>query len=364
MRSNAVQRPPINGEMTAPEQIDEVAQKLAEVSRAPICRAARGEPDRTKSARKKTIKQRKKKASGERLDVEGGDAGVDEQNMDDVAAVLNWMCDCVAAHYELVVRPGAFTNREKAARGRSRAGEGDAAAEDEGTPNSTLNVADVKAPRRRGRKKKPRCILSAGGDQLNVEKKKPQKDNKTLPKRNPKKRADLPETHGRQRAQQVCRNRCTVFPNNSQDHQLENVKIHKRTIKIPIPEHPDGYKYIGRILGPRGISIRAMERDTGCKIAIRGRGSLKDPEQEELLRNCRGYKHLKENLHVRVTTEVDAGCSARLKAAEMLIRELLKPVDDNYKQEQMLQLSMINGTYRPGYSILQEVEDDSEWVES
>ncbi|KAK0407349.1 hypothetical protein QR680_019147 [Steinernema hermaphroditum] len=255
MRSNAVKRPPINAEMTAPEQIDEVAQKLAVVSRAPICRAARGEPDRTKSIRKKTIKQRKKKASGERLDVEGGDAGVDEQIMDDVAAVLNWMCDCVAAHYELVVRPGAFTRKEKA------------------------------------------------------------------------------------------------------------VKIHKRTIKIPIPEHPDGYKYIGRILGPRGISIRAMERDTGCKIAIRGRGSLKDPEQEELLRNCRGYKHLKENLHVRVTTEVDAGCSARLKAAEMLIRELLKPVDDNYKQEQMLQLSMINGTYRPGYSILQEVEDDSEWAE-
>lgn len=39
-------------------------------------------------------------------------------------------------------------------------------------------------------------------------------------------------------------------------------------------EYPD-YNFIGLIIGPRGMTQKQMERDTGAKIAIRGRGSVK-----------------------------------------------------------------------------------------
>lgn len=46
--------------------------------------------------------------------------------------------------------------------------------------------------------------------------------------------------------------------------------------KILFPENFDSnYNMIGRILGPRGISIRQMESKFGCKILIRGKGSVK-----------------------------------------------------------------------------------------
>lgn len=47
-----------------------------------------------------------------------------------------------------------------------------------------------------------------------------------------------------------------------------------RKIYIPIKKYPE-YNFIGLIIGPRGITQKNMERETGAKIAIRGRGSVK-----------------------------------------------------------------------------------------
>lgn len=50
----------------------------------------------------------------------------------------------------------------------------------------------------------------------------------------------------------------------------------KRTAKLYIPyrEYPE-YNFIGLIIGPRGNTQKRMERETGAKIVIRGRGSQK-----------------------------------------------------------------------------------------
>jgi hypothetical protein len=34
---------------------------------------------------------------------------------------------------------------------------------------------------------------------------------------------------------------------------------------------------VGRILGPRGNSLKRVEASTGCRVFIRGKGSIKDP---------------------------------------------------------------------------------------
>uniref|UniRef100_A0AC34QXA7 K Homology domain-containing protein n=1 Tax=Panagrolaimus sp. JU765 TaxID=591449 RepID=A0AC34QXA7_9BILA len=118
--------------------------------------------------------------------------------------------------------------------------------------------------------------------------------------------------------------------------------------KIMVPEHPN-YNFIGRILGPRGISVRQLESATGCGILIRGKGSVKNPEREERLRqkNMPGFEHLKEPLHVLITAEGadEAEAERKLDNCRRRIEKLLKPEYDEYKRRQLAQLAMINGNY-------------------
>jgi protein quaking len=37
------------------------------------------------------------------------------------------------------------------------------------------------------------------------------------------------------------------------------------------------FNFIGRLLGPRGHSLKRVEATTGCRVFIRGKGSVKDP---------------------------------------------------------------------------------------
>ena len=58
-----------------------------------------------------------------------------------------------------------------------------------------------------------------------------------------------------------------------------------RKLYAPVKEYPD-YNFMGLLIGPRGNTHRRMEKETNCKIAIRGKGSVKtamDTEEEETL---------------------------------------------------------------------------------
>ncbi len=39
------------------------------------------------------------------------------------------------------------------------------------------------------------------------------------------------------------------------------------------------FNFVGRILGPRGMTAKQLEADTGCKIMVRGRGSMRDKQK-------------------------------------------------------------------------------------
>jgi len=39
------------------------------------------------------------------------------------------------------------------------------------------------------------------------------------------------------------------------------------------------FNFVGRLLGPRGNSLKRVEATTGCRVFIRGKGSIKDPEK-------------------------------------------------------------------------------------
>jgi splicing factor 1 len=46
-------------------------------------------------------------------------------------------------------------------------------------------------------------------------------------------------------------------------------------VLIPQDSHPE-INFIGLIIGPRGNTLKSLEKETGAKIIIRGKGSVKE----------------------------------------------------------------------------------------
>ncbi|KAG0475579.1 hypothetical protein HPP92_015265 [Vanilla planifolia] len=125
--------------------------------------------------------------------------------------------------------------------------------------------------------------------------------------------------------------------------------IAKKTIRVDIPvEKYPNYNFVGRLLGPRGNSLKRVEASTGCRVLIRGRGSIKDPSREDMMRGKPGYEHLNDPLHILVDAELPVEIiDSRLMQARDILEELLKPVDESedlLKKQQLRELALLNGT--------------------
>ncbi|KAK7287021.1 hypothetical protein RJT34_22431 [Clitoria ternatea] len=120
-------------------------------------------------------------------------------------------------------------------------------------------------------------------------------------------------------------------------------------LEIPVDTYPN-FNFVGRLLGPRGNSLKRVEASTGCRVYIRGKGSIKDPDKEEKLRGRPGYEHLSEPLHILIEADLPANLvDIRLRQAQEIIEELLKPVDESQdfiKRQQLRELAMLNSNFR------------------
>ncbi|KAJ8767746.1 hypothetical protein K2173_020686 [Erythroxylum novogranatense] len=120
-------------------------------------------------------------------------------------------------------------------------------------------------------------------------------------------------------------------------------------LDVPVDKYPT-FNFVGRLLGPRGNSLKRFEAMTQCRVYIRGRGSVKDSVMEDKLKDKPGYEHLNEPLHVLVEAEFpEAVVNDRLDHAIIVLESLLKPVDeslDHYKKQQLRELALLNGTLR------------------
>ncbi|KAL5129134.1 KH domain-containing protein [Glycine soja] len=127
--------------------------------------------------------------------------------------------------------------------------------------------------------------------------------------------------------------------------------IVKRTLRLDIANdsYPN-FNLVGRLLGPRGNSLKRVEATTGCRVFIRGKGSIKELDKEELLRGRPGYEHLNEPLHVLIEAELPVNVvDIRLRQAQEIIEELLKPMDESqdlHKRQQLRELAMLNSNFR------------------
>ncbi|PKA63817.1 KH domain-containing protein [Apostasia shenzhenica] len=119
-------------------------------------------------------------------------------------------------------------------------------------------------------------------------------------------------------------------------------KLQKK-LYIPMKEYP-GYNFIGLIIGPRGNTQKRMEKETGAKIVIRGKGSVKEGRLQQK-RDLKPDPAENEDLHVLVEAETQ---DALEKAAGM-VEKLLQPVDEvlnEHKRQQLRELAALNGTIR------------------
>mmetsp|Transcript_5793 Transcript_5793/g.16274 ORF Transcript_5793/g.16274 Transcript_5793/m.16274 type:complete len:577 (+) Transcript_5793:111-1841(+) len=114
----------------------------------------------------------------------------------------------------------------------------------------------------------------------------------------------------------------------------------QRKIFIPEKEYP-GYNFIGLIIGPRGNTQKRMQKETNTKIAIRGKGSVK----EGAARDPKYDYGEEEELHVLIQgdTQEDVDVAAKM------VEKLLQPVDEarnEHKRMQLRELAALNGTLK------------------
>lgn len=111
---------------------------------------------------------------------------------------------------------------------------------------------------------------------------------------------------------------------------------------VPVADFPH-YNFIGLILGPRGNTQRRLEGETGCKISIRGKGSVKEGSRGRNTKTVEAAEA--EALHVVITGETRENVNLAVKKVEELL-QVKEDTDNTHKQSQLRELALINGTLR------------------
>ncbi|XP_033738651.1 KH domain-containing, RNA-binding, signal transduction-associated protein 2-like isoform X1 [Pecten maximus] len=116
-------------------------------------------------------------------------------------------------------------------------------------------------------------------------------------------------------------------------------------VKIPVRDFPK-FNFVGKLLGPKGMSLKRLQEETGTKMSILGKGSMRDKNKEEEMKKEGGkYAHLNEDLHllIEVYSEV-SDCYARLSHAVSEVQKFLTPdYNDEISQQQMEEMMFLNG---------------------
>ncbi|KAI2658084.1 KH domain-containing, RNA-binding, signal transduction-associated protein 1 [Labeo rohita] len=127
----------------------------------------------------------------------------------------------------------------------------------------------------------------------------------------------------------------------------KNVRVKERVL-IPVKQYPR-FNFVGKILGPQGSTIKRLQEDTGAKISVLGKGSMRDKNKEEELRKGGDpkYAHLAMELHVHI--EVFApipDCYLRMAHAMDEVKKFLMPVEgmEDMHPEAFMDPGFLNGS--------------------
>ncbi|KAM9418763.1 KH domain-containing, RNA-binding, signal transduction-associated protein 1-like [Salvelinus alpinus] len=131
---------------------------------------------------------------------------------------------------------------------------------------------------------------------------------------------------------------------------VKNIKLKERVL-IPVKQYPR-FNFVGKILGPQGNTIKRLQEETGAKISVLGKGSMRDKAKEEGLRKGAEakYAHLSMELHVfiEVFAPVPEAYLRMAHAMEEVKKFLFPDMMDDICQEQFMEMGYLNGGQEHG----------------
>ncbi|KAF8978119.1 hypothetical protein BGZ46_006820 [Entomortierella lignicola] len=115
-------------------------------------------------------------------------------------------------------------------------------------------------------------------------------------------------------------------------------------VYIPVKEFPE-INFIGLLIGPRGNTLKKMEGESGAKISIRGRGSVKEGKSRS---DSASSANQEEDLHCLVSADTEEKVNKAIQLINKIIETSASvPEGQNeLKRMQLRELASLNGTLR------------------
>ncbi|XP_063690983.1 uncharacterized protein LOC134823453 isoform X1 [Bolinopsis microptera] len=119
---------------------------------------------------------------------------------------------------------------------------------------------------------------------------------------------------------------------------------HQEKVMIPVMANPN-VNFMGLLIGPRGNSLKKLEEETGTKIMIRGKGSVKEGKGRKDGLPMPGED---EDLHALISAPTEEGLHNAIKRITSIINDAIQSPDNTneLKKLQMRELALLNGTLR------------------
>ncbi|KAF2817697.1 uncharacterized protein BDZ99DRAFT_22794 [Mytilinidion resinicola] len=115
-------------------------------------------------------------------------------------------------------------------------------------------------------------------------------------------------------------------------------------VYVPVNDYPE-INFIGLLIGPRGNTLKKMESESGAKIAIRGKGSVKEGKGRS---DAAHTSNQEEDLHCLIMADTED----KVNKAKKLIHNIIETAasipegQNELKRNQLRELAALNGTLR------------------
>ncbi|WEW55218.1 hypothetical protein PRK78_000647 [Emydomyces testavorans] len=135
-----------------------------------------------------------------------------------------------------------------------------------------------------------------------------------------------------------------VIPNYHPPSDYRRPTKTQEKVYVPVNDYPE-INFIGLLIGPRGNTLKKMESESGAKIAIRGKGSVKEGKGRS---DAAHTSNQEEDLHCLIMADTEE----KVNKAKKLIHNVIETAasipegQNELKRNQLRELAALNGTLR------------------
>ncbi|DAA78350.1 TPA_exp: Uncharacterized protein A8136_4326 [Trichophyton benhamiae CBS 112371] len=135
-----------------------------------------------------------------------------------------------------------------------------------------------------------------------------------------------------------------VIPNYHPPSDYRRPTKTQEKVYVPVNDYPE-INFIGLLIGPRGNTLKKMETKSGAKIAIRGKGSVKEGKGRS---DAAHSSNQEEDLHCLIMADTED----KVNKAKELIHNVIETAasipegQNELKRNQLRELAALNGTLR------------------